>query len=264
MSPPQTSSERAHRPAQPRAGPRQPPPAQARRPRRRLGHRQDLRPRAEGRGLALGLQAPRALRGRPDADPHADAKAARAAHEEVDAVRAVPHAHPAGQHRPRSRSRFDAGAEVTLELMQANGLATRKDIPVKVLAKGELSKALTVHAHALQRRARASASRPPAAPARRRALSRQPAVQAAARSAHRLESAAPRAGGSGAQSAEQAHALDDPQRLPGRGHPQEDRLHGGDAADLPARLARARAGRQPRPRSTTSRSSSAARTSSGC
>jgi large subunit ribosomal protein L15 len=45
-------------------------------------------------------------------------------------------------------SRFDAGAEVTIELMQSNGLATRKDVPVKVLANGELSKALTVHAHA--------------------------------------------------------------------------------------------------------------------
>jgi large subunit ribosomal protein L15 len=44
-------------------------------------------------------------------------------------------------------SRFDAGAEVTIELMQANGLGTRKDVPIKVLANGELSKALTVHAH---------------------------------------------------------------------------------------------------------------------
>jgi large subunit ribosomal protein L15 len=43
--------------------------------------------------------------------------------------------------------RFDAGAEVTIELMKSKGLGTRKDIPVKVLAKGELSKALTVHAH---------------------------------------------------------------------------------------------------------------------
>jgi large subunit ribosomal protein L15 len=38
--------------------------------------------------------------------------------------------------------------------MQANGLATRKDVPVKVLAKGELSKALTVHAHAFSAGAR--------------------------------------------------------------------------------------------------------------
>jgi large subunit ribosomal protein L15 len=51
-------------------------------------------------------------------------------------------------------SRFDAGADVTLELMQANGLATRKEIPVKVLAKGELSKAMTVHAHAFSAGAR--------------------------------------------------------------------------------------------------------------
>ena len=43
--------------------------------------------------------------------------------------------------------RFDAGAEVTLEALKAKGLGTRKDVPVKVLAKGELSKALTVHAH---------------------------------------------------------------------------------------------------------------------
>jgi large subunit ribosomal protein L15 len=44
-------------------------------------------------------------------------------------------------------ARFDAGTEITLELMRANGLATRKGVPVKVLAKGELNKALTVHAH---------------------------------------------------------------------------------------------------------------------
>ena len=51
-------------------------------------------------------------------------------------------------------SRFDAGTEVTIELMKANGLGTRKDVPVKVLAKGELSKALTVHAHAFSASAR--------------------------------------------------------------------------------------------------------------
>jgi large subunit ribosomal protein L15 len=50
--------------------------------------------------------------------------------------------------------RFDAGAEVTLELLHVAGLATRKDVPVKVLAKGELGKALTVHAHAFSATAR--------------------------------------------------------------------------------------------------------------
>jgi large subunit ribosomal protein L15 len=51
-------------------------------------------------------------------------------------------------------SRFDAGTEVTIELLVANGLGTRKGVPIKVLAKGELSKALTVHAHAFSAGAR--------------------------------------------------------------------------------------------------------------
>jgi large subunit ribosomal protein L15 len=51
-------------------------------------------------------------------------------------------------------ARFETGAAVTLEALHAKGLATRKDVPVKVLAKGELSKALTVHAHGFSRSAR--------------------------------------------------------------------------------------------------------------
>jgi large subunit ribosomal protein L15 len=51
-------------------------------------------------------------------------------------------------------SRFEAGTEVTIELMKAHGLGSRKDVPLKVLAKGELSKALTVHAHAFSAGAR--------------------------------------------------------------------------------------------------------------
>ncbi len=51
-------------------------------------------------------------------------------------------------------SRFDAGTEVTIELMKANGLGSRKDVPIKVLAKGELSKALTVYAHGFSAGAR--------------------------------------------------------------------------------------------------------------
>jgi large subunit ribosomal protein L15 len=49
---------------------------------------------------------------------------------------------------------FDAGTEVTLELLRSRGLAARADVPVKVLGKGELSKALTVHAHAFSAGAR--------------------------------------------------------------------------------------------------------------
>ena len=51
-------------------------------------------------------------------------------------------------------ARFEAGDAVTLEAMKAKGLASRKDIPVKVLAKGEISKALTVHAHGFSASAR--------------------------------------------------------------------------------------------------------------
>src|SRR5918998_6275685 len=43
--------------------------------------------------------------------------------------------------------RFDDGAEVTLETLREKGLAKRKGIKVKILGNGELTKALTVHAH---------------------------------------------------------------------------------------------------------------------
>jgi large subunit ribosomal protein L15 len=51
-------------------------------------------------------------------------------------------------------ARFDKGADVTLDALAGRGLATRKGVPVKVLAKGELSKPLTVHAHAFSASAR--------------------------------------------------------------------------------------------------------------
>jgi large subunit ribosomal protein L15 len=50
--------------------------------------------------------------------------------------------------------RFEAGAAVTLEAMRSKGLATRKGVAVKVLAKGDVTKALTVHAHGFSRSAR--------------------------------------------------------------------------------------------------------------
>jgi large subunit ribosomal protein L15 len=50
--------------------------------------------------------------------------------------------------------RFDSGADVTLEALKGAGLGTRKDVAVKILAKGELSKPLTVHAHAFSAKAR--------------------------------------------------------------------------------------------------------------
>jgi large subunit ribosomal protein L15 len=51
-------------------------------------------------------------------------------------------------------ARFDDGVSVDLEALRGAGLATRKNVPVKVLARGELTKRLTVHAHAFSKTAR--------------------------------------------------------------------------------------------------------------
>jgi large subunit ribosomal protein L15 len=51
-------------------------------------------------------------------------------------------------------ARFDDGASVDVAALKAAGLATRRDIPVKILGQGELSKKLTVHAHGFSKSAR--------------------------------------------------------------------------------------------------------------
>ncbi len=51
-------------------------------------------------------------------------------------------------------ARFDKGAEVTPDTLREAGLATRRDVPVKVLGQGDISKALTVHAHGFSKAAR--------------------------------------------------------------------------------------------------------------
>ena len=53
-------------------------------------------------------------------------------------------------------ARFESGASVDVAALKAAGLATRRDIPVKVLGRGELSKPLTVHAHGFSKSARAA------------------------------------------------------------------------------------------------------------
>jgi large subunit ribosomal protein L15 len=53
-------------------------------------------------------------------------------------------------------ARFDAGADVTPETLKAAGLATKRDIPVKILGRGELSKKLNVSAHGFSKSARAA------------------------------------------------------------------------------------------------------------
>jgi large subunit ribosomal protein L15 len=50
--------------------------------------------------------------------------------------------------------RFDSGAEVTPAALAEMGLAKKKDVPVKILGKGELTKPLTVNAHQFSASAR--------------------------------------------------------------------------------------------------------------
>ena len=51
-------------------------------------------------------------------------------------------------------ARFEDGASVDLDALRAAGLGTRKNVPVKILGRGELNKKLTVHAHAFSKTAR--------------------------------------------------------------------------------------------------------------
>src|SRR6476620_7055152 len=51
-------------------------------------------------------------------------------------------------------ARFDDGADVTPASLSERGLATRKDVPVKILGVGDLSKKLTVTAHGFSKSAR--------------------------------------------------------------------------------------------------------------
>jgi large subunit ribosomal protein L15 len=51
-------------------------------------------------------------------------------------------------------ARFEAGASVTPDTLREVGLATRRGIPVKVLARGEVTKPLTVTAHGFSGKAR--------------------------------------------------------------------------------------------------------------
>src|SRR3954453_14096319 len=44
-------------------------------------------------------------------------------------------------------ARFESGDSVTLDSLKGHGLCGKKGVPVKVLAKGEITKPLTVHAH---------------------------------------------------------------------------------------------------------------------
>ena len=52
--------------------------------------------------------------------------------------------------------RFESGASVDVAALKAAGLATRRDVPVKILGRGEITKPRTVHAHGFSKSARAA------------------------------------------------------------------------------------------------------------
>jgi large subunit ribosomal protein L15 len=53
-------------------------------------------------------------------------------------------------------ARFDAGATIGLEEFKATGLAKQRDVPVKILGRGELSKSFTVNVHKISASARSA------------------------------------------------------------------------------------------------------------
>ena len=80
--------------------------------------------------------------------------------------------------------RFDAGADVTLDALKGAGLIAKLSVDVKVLGEGELTKKLSVTAHAFSASARekinaaggsATALREPADPRKKRKRSKKPA-----------------------------------------------------------------------------------------
>jgi large subunit ribosomal protein L15 len=103
---------------------------------------------------------------------------------------------PIGPHRTvmaavnvRDLERFDAGAEVTPEVLARAGLIRNAKLEVKVLGQGELSKKLTVTAHAFSGTARekiegaggsVSALKEPKRRRRRKGATRRPESAAAA------------------------------------------------------------------------------------
>jgi hypothetical protein len=67
---------------------------------------------------------------------------------------------PMGPHRThtvavnvRDLERFDAGTEITPELLKQAGVVRSLKHPIKILASGELTKKLTVHAHGFSAKA---------------------------------------------------------------------------------------------------------------
>ena len=121
-----------------------------RRPRHRRPRRQDRRPRHQGPGRPR--HHPDELRGWPDAAAHAGPEAQGL---QQPVPRRVPGRQPRHPRGPRPRPTIDPG------VLHGHGL-THKGALVKVLGRGELTRKVTVKAHAVSEGGRARPSPPPA------------------------------------------------------------------------------------------------------
>ena len=114
--------------------------AQADRARRGQRAGQDLRARAQGRGIALGPKRKAGYEGGQN-PIHMRMRKLRGPHKK----KSMPFENFRTATQPVNladlEERFDAGAEVTPETLKEKGLAKRSD-PVKILARGEISKKL--------------------------------------------------------------------------------------------------------------------------
>ena len=131
-------------------------PAQARKARKRVGRGMGSgKGRYSGRGIKgqksrSGSHADaRRLRGRPDAGLHAHEQAARRDLQGRDADRPVPDVRLVVN--VRDLARFDAGTDVTPELLKEAGLVRNLNRDVKVLGHGDLDVKLSVSAHAFSK-----------------------------------------------------------------------------------------------------------------
>jgi large subunit ribosomal protein L15 len=134
-------------------------PAQARRPRKRVGR---------GLGSGKGRYSGRGIKGQKSrAGSHAMPAGFEGGQMPIDMRvgklrgNTSADAMPIGPFRTYSQpvnvrdleTRFDAGAEVTPEALKASGLIAKLSVDVKVLGEGELTKALFVTAHSFSKSA---------------------------------------------------------------------------------------------------------------
>ena len=68
----------------------------------------------------------------------------------------IPSANRASRPRPPPVNRFRKPRMFDPATLAAAGLATRRDVPVKILGRGQITKPLTVHAHGFSKSARAA------------------------------------------------------------------------------------------------------------